>query len=180
MEMQPYHLLVGIGMALVIGILFLIWGDRPNLAEHLRQLFAERSPYDMSSAATDNDADRSTQAVHVPIPLTSTNIPTAQPVPPAAKLEKADTTAAEDGTDNWTMPPASRHLSERQLIIFLAMQKTPAGKDRFSANKIYELVGGSRAEALRIIKELREGLVELRPLSPEQQATREALGLDRP
>lgn len=79
------------------------------------------------------------------------------------------------------MPRIGRRLSDTEVVILLAAQRRIDGKQRFSANQIYALVGGDRNTVMRQIKELREGPnpAEYRPITPEQQAQREALGLAR-
>jgi hypothetical protein len=77
------------------------------------------------------------------------------------------------------MPRISRRLSDQDMIALLAVQRTSKGKLRYSANQIAQLVGGSRAEVLALIKTIREGPAEFRPLTPEQQGAREALGLNK-
>jgi hypothetical protein len=106
-------------------------------------------PRDMSSREETHAPESRPALVHVPVPSISTD-------PPPAKVVPADTDAANADTDPWAMPPASRHLSNEQIIIFLAAQKLPNGKWRFSANDIYELVKGPRADVLKMIRELRE------------------------
>ena len=109
----------------------------------------------MSHPATTHPSDSARGVVHVPVPGTGADTAAGAVVPTVHTTEKPDTNAADGGTD-WEMPRISRRLSDRDLIVLLAMQKTDAGKDRFSANDIYGLVKGPRAEVLRIVRELRQ------------------------
>jgi hypothetical protein len=179
MDMQPYHLLVGSGMALIIGVLCLVWGDRPDLAEHIRRLFADRPVRNMSSKETDDRVEGGTAVVHVPVLRTGTEAGTSQVVLDEGDADLADTTAAETGTGDWSVPRISTRLSDDNLVVMLAAQRGPQGKWRFSANKIHDLVGGSRAAVLAQVKEIQQGTppAQFRPLTDEQQTAREQLGL---
>lgn len=81
--------------------------------------------------------------------------------------------------ENWPMPPISAYLTDSEFLIMLARQKTRGGGWRLSANAIVKVVGGDRTQVLKMIREVREGPAEFRPLSPAQAATREALGLNK-
>lgn len=102
-----------------------------------------------------------TTAVHVPVPRTSTSAST--------------TPETRDITDNYEMPRVGRRLSDPDIVVLLALQKGEDGaRYRFSANQIYELVKGPRADVLSQIRAVREGppaAAEVR----EHQARLEAL-----
>jgi hypothetical protein len=86
-----------------------------------------------------------TSAVHVPVPRTDTG---ARTTPPALDITN-DTNPA---------PRIGRRLRDDEIIAMLALQKgEDGGKYRFSANQIYELVKGPRAEVLDQIRALRDG-----------------------
>ncbi len=161
-QIQPYHLLTGIGIALVLGILSLIFSDRPELGAAIRALFVARHASDMSSD-TARDGQQVRDPVHVPVPGTSTAVRTSPAVPAVAGQRTPDEHSAAcghpdavDGDTAWELPRISRHLSDDGLIVLLAVQRAPDGKHRFSANAIYTLVGGSRAAVLNRIKAIRE------------------------
>ncbi len=72
------------------------------------------------------------------------------------------------------MPRVGRRLSDDAIVAMLATQKGEDGaKYRFSANQIYDLVKGPRADVLAQIKVIRDG-----PAAPqvrEHQARLEQL-----
>lgn len=96
--------------------------------------------------------------------------------------ELADTDAVRAGSTQRTGTQAvriSRRLTDVELIALLAVQRTAAGKERFSANAIAALMGGTRAEVLVQVRASRNVAppAAFPPLSAEQQAAREQLGL---
>lgn len=125
----------------------------------------------MSSASGGAHLIGGTPVVHVPVPRTGTAAPRETLVPP-------DTTAENADTNGWEMPRISTRLSDEEMITMLATQKGAHGGHKYSANKIYDLVGGSRADVLGRVKAIREGTSTVyRPLTEAQQQTREDLGL---
>ena len=96
----------------------------------------------------------------------------------------ADTDAVRAGTGERTGSEAlriSRRMADVELIALLAVQRTPEGKERFSANAIAALIGGTRAEVLAQVRAIRNVTPppSFPPLSAEQQAAREQLGLSQ-
>ena len=94
----------------------------------------------------------------------------------------ADTDAVRAGTAERTgteAPRISRRMADVELIALLAVQRTPEGKERFSANAIAALIGGTRSEVLAQVRAIRNVAPPptFPPLSQEQQAAREQLGL---
>ena len=94
----------------------------------------------------------------------------------------ADTEAVRAGSTERTGTGAvriSRRLTDVELIALLAVQRTTAGKERFSANAIAALIGGTRSEVLAQVRAIRNVAppAAFPPLSAEQQAAREQLGL---
>ncbi len=79
--------------------------------------------------------------------------------------------------ETWEMPRISAYLDDTEFIVMLARQKLRDGHWRLSANRIVQTVGGDRTTVLRIVREVREGIPEFRPITPEQAAVREGLGL---
>lgn len=114
------------------------------------------------------------KVVHVPVAATGTGAPgTASP-----DRISPDTSGAEGGTDTWVAPRVSPYLTDREFTIFLITQRRPDGKYRLSANTVHKIVGGSREEMLRLVRELREPQPEYHPLTPEQQGLRQSLSLE--
>jgi hypothetical protein len=144
---------------LVMAAVLLGWRYRPRVffgrlaatIRHVARLFI------MSRSTEGRPRAADTDAVHVPVPSTDTS---------------ADT--EEDGrdiTDDWEMPRVGRRLSDDEIITLLATQKGVDGaRYRFSANQIYELVKGPRAEVLAQIREVREG-----PPAPQVREYQERL-----
>ena len=164
-------------ITLLTGGYYLLWKDRVQpllhrLAGLLQAQSAERAddppPAIMSRSAEAPAPASGPEAVHVLVQSTSTAEAEAGPVPADTDAENADT---------WELPRVSRALSDRDIIITLAVQRA-GGKYRFSANQIHTLAGGPRANVLALVKQVREGPTEYRPLTPEQQQARQALGLD--
>lgn len=98
--------------------------------------------------------------------------------------DSSDTEAVHAGSAERTGTAAvriSRRMTDVEVIALLAVQKTAAGKERFSANAIAALVGGTRAEVLAQVRAIRNvaSPPAFPPLSAEQQATREQLSLSQ-
>lgn len=64
--------------------------------------------------------------------------------------------APDIDAENTDMPRLSRNITDREMIVLLAMQRGTHGKHRYSANAIHTLVGGDRNTVLATIKQLRE------------------------
>lgn len=108
------------------------------------------------------------------------NDPVPVLAPPPTKLVLADTDAVRASTDDRTgtkVVRLSQRMSDEECITWLAVQKTPEGKDRFSANKIADLVGGTRADVLNQIRAIRS-LPRFSQMTPEQELLRRNLELD--
>jgi hypothetical protein len=101
---------------------------------------------------------------------------------PGTNHHLADTDAVRAGTGERTGSEAvriSRRMADVELIALLAVQRTAEGKERFSANAIAALIGGTRSEVLAQVRAIRNVAPPptFPPLSQEQQAAREQLGL---
>lgn len=121
--------------------------------------------------------------VHVLVAATSTAVPISESavggIAPVADPDLPDTGELNAGTDDWDMPRLSRHNTNRELIIYLALQVGPDGKQRFSANDICSLMKKlPRADVLATVRQVRERPAAYPPATPEQEATRARLGLD--
>lgn len=125
-----------------------------NITTMLVDTFLMSTPKEETRRAVD------TTAVHVPVPRTSTSAST--------------TPETRDITDNYEMPRVGRRLSDPDIVVLLALQKGEDGsRYRFSANQIYELVKGPRAEVLDQIRAVRAGVPA--PQVREHQARLEVL-----
>ncbi len=122
-------------------------------------VWARVAPFLMSRSRGDTSRATDTEAVHVPVLSTDTSASTTPP--------------ALDITDDSDLPRVSTRHSDQTIVIYLAAQRGEDGaKYRFSANQIYELVKGPRADVLRQIKEVREGPAEpvYRQYTADEQA----------
>jgi hypothetical protein len=119
--------------------------------------------------------------VHVPVQPDQyearTTPPLADDVIPKAKPDSPDTDAADSGTD-W-QPKLPRYPTERELVIYLTTIRDRSGKHLRSANEIAKFSKLHRNEVLKLVKEVREGPAQYPPRTPEQQASRAVLNLDR-
>jgi hypothetical protein len=100
----------------------------------------------------------------------------AQTTPAASGGMESNTPDMDAGERH--LPPVSCYLTDDEFIVFLASQKLRNGKYRMSANDIVKATHGDRNQVLKLVREVREGVPEFRPLTPEQQATRDVLALD--
>lgn len=93
-----------------------------------------------------------------------------------------DTNAANTGTTDrtGTAPKISRRMTDSDIIAVLTVQRTTdkngKDKERFSANQIADLVGGTRADVLAQVRAIRN-LPQFPELAPEQIEARRELGL---
>jgi hypothetical protein len=108
----------------------------PEVSAQIGRLIMSR-PGETHARAAD------TEAVHVPVLSTETTASAAA--------------GALDISDDFEMPRVGRRLSDGEIVTMLAAQKRADGKYRFSANEIYGLVKGPRAEVLTQIREIRDG-----------------------
>jgi hypothetical protein len=130
---------------LAMAALLLGWRYRPRLSfgrlgatiRHVARLFIMSRPHKEEPVSSD------TSAVHVPVPSTDTSGGTA----PEAR---------DISGDRWPMSVTTRD-TDQVIVTYLAAQKRPDGKYRFSANEIYTLVKGPRAEVLAQVRAIREG-----------------------
>jgi Phage integrase family len=90
----------------------------------------------MSRSQPASAPDRAAELVQVPIPATSTAQGTTAAAPSGTVGAAPDTHGPNAGTEAWEMPRISRRLSDQDMIALLAVQRTSAGKLRYSANQI--------------------------------------------
>lgn len=98
----------------------------------------------------DNTLDVTSSEAGEP-PRTST-----EPAEPG--VVRADTDAERTSRTNESVPPiepARHNYSRIELLTILAVQKDGEGKYLYSANKIADLVGGTRADSLNLISQVR-------------------------
>lgn len=97
---------------------------------------------------------------------------TSMPVP-VQEVVRPDTTAVNTGTPQRT---STTRQSDAELVAYLAMARTPDGKERFSANAIAVIMGGTRSEVLDQVRAIRK--LPMYPLrTSEQEMVRKNLEL---
>lgn len=146
---------------IVVGIIVVMLGwalveelssDNGARARHLWQRF-------VMSRSDDIDAPEE-------MPRTSMPVSVEQVIRP-------DTTAVNAGTPHRT---SSTRQSDAELVAYLAMARTPDGKERFSANAIAVIMGGTRSEVLDQVRAIRK-LPTYPPRTSEQEMVRKNLEL---
>lgn len=172
-NVQPYQILVPIGMALLLGIVILIWGDRPELAAAIRARFAERVADDMSTP----DAGAAPAAAVAPAPATTTT----QAGQRIAMRNNADNAALPD---NVALPEDARAIVRfhAQVEAVIAVVETGKIGQTEAIERIFRCSRSSKpesvyAQARDAVVARRQRAAAFRPLDPEQRALREELGL---
>lgn len=97
-----------------------------------------------------------------------------EPVRTSAEPPDTDavrTSTLEDDRTTSEAPTISHKMSDVDLIAVLTVQKDERGGYRFSANKIADFVGGTRADVLAQIRVIREPSppVQYQPLNDQRQ-----------
>lgn len=140
-RLQTLGDVVTCGLAIFAAI-FVPWAI---LRARAPQISAAITTFIMSRRQVEPIEKADTGAVHVPVPSTDTSDDTA-----------------------WEMPRTSRHNTDAERIVYLAAQLESDGKYRFSANKIADFMGGTRADVLEQVKAVRTSPT-YQPLTPEKQ-----------
>lgn len=121
----------------------------------------------LSSPADPAEADRSTPAVHEPVRQYDTD----------AAGTGEQTASIPDTDADYATADATRHNTHYRRVVWIAMQRNADGSYwKSSANAVYDAVGGTRAEVLAWVKEIRDKPVQ-RPLTDEQKQLRNDLQL---
>jgi len=162
----PFGLvLFAISFGLMLAFVLVLWAVNV-LPQKVREIMSRLLALMQSDSgglnqSVDQSANTSLEAQTTPAPDTGLN----------ADLPDMD-------AENSPMPRISAYLTDDEFLVFLARQKNRGGGWRLSANAVVKIVGGDRTQVLKVIREIREGPAEFKPLTPEQQATRHALGLE--
>lgn len=143
-NVQPEQILIPIGMVLFIGIMLLIWGERPELWAWVRSLFADRPARSVitSSPRFEEEDEAPELAGWIA----------------AANQAISDTNVVRAGSDRrTTQEPArlSTRMPDPEIITWLAALKDDKGGWRFSSNDIVRFVGGTRVEVLAQVRSIR-------------------------
>ena len=155
-----------IGFVVMLAFVLLLWGVNV-LPGKVREIMSRmQAPAKSVSAGLDQSVDQSVQ--------TGLDIQTTP-----ALASGLNTATPDMDAEQWPMPPISAYLTDNEFLVLLARQKTRSGGWRLSANAIVKVVGGDRTQVLKTVREVREGPAEYKPLSAEQAAAREALGLNK-
>lgn len=192
-NLQPHQILVPLAIALVLGILVLVWGDRPGLAAALRARFAPPDDDTYEDDVEERPVERcqpppparfavkhfappapavlwQAQVVRTDAELVRTD---AEPLEPVAVLGQQNQPepvepAKIEPPDEPALVAISAQLSQTELIAVLAVQKNLTGGYRYSANEITRFIGGTAADVKKIIADIRN------PPRPEPPAPAQA------
>jgi len=145
-QVTPEQWVYGVTVGLVVVVALLVLVFRATLPRSERQST-------MSSVWLPALGSLARELVRVLVSATGTRADTRAQVVSDKPPDLPDTDAVEDDTD---MPRLSRHNTERELIVYLALQVKPDGKHRFSANDLCKLMGGQRADVLAIVRQVRQ------------------------
>lgn len=113
---------------------------------------------------------------HIQPIIMSRVVSVVAPEPVRTSAEPPDTNAVrtstlEDDRTTFEPPIISHKMTDVELIAVLTVQKDERGGYRFSANKIADFVGGTRADVLAEIKAIRNPSSSARyhPLNDQRQ-----------
>lgn len=187
-NLQPHQVLVPLTIAIVLGLLVLIWGDRPGLAAALRGMFASADDDDTIEPEPEHRQPPPPARFEVkhfapyvaPVPAPEPVREIAAPpvreavLPHVHQVEPSEPAENEPASEP-TELTVSAHLSRPDLIALLAVQKNDDGSYRFSSNQITGFVGGTAAEVKKQIAEIREKPAPVAPPAPDASARGKSL-----
>ena len=147
-NVQPYQILTPIGIALILGLICLIWGERPDLSAAIRSLFAGRAVKHSPHLAHHDMSNSGGSAAE----RTGTQFSRTDPV-----LADTYQFVPENAEENETVDdrPTGHNYSRQEMIKLLSVQHDENGDYRYSKNKIADFVGGTRADVLAEIDRYR-------------------------
>ena len=175
-NLQPHQILVPLAIALMIGVLVLVWGDRPGLAAALRARFAPSDDDDTPEEALDGQPPRQpppparfevkhfapdalwqAQAVRADVEPVRQQAEPTEPVAVRGQQNQVEPVepAKIEPLDEPAPVAISAQLNQTELIAVLAVQKNAAGGYRYSANQITGFIGGTAADVKKIIADIR-------------------------
>ena len=170
-QVQPWQVLTVGGVVIIIGVLWLVWSDRPELAATIRRLFEHRPPRTMSSVRS---YPLRSEQVRI-VPISPTNERTNEPEP-------ADEPVLERRTDDRT-GAFVLNLEECAAVAKMIEHKTTAEKPT-KASTVWAGFGVKKGDSAkyRRASEIYDALFVLQPeprypSDPVIEARREALGL---
>ena len=144
-NLQPHQILVPLAIALVLGVLVLVWGDRPGLAAALRARFAPSDDETYEDELDQPPAERRQpppparfEVKHfAPYVAPASSVPVSLQNEGNARSNAAEPDREQPGTADGNSVPdlvaQLEQLSDEALLDILARVKTPAGEDRSSA-----------------------------------------------
>lgn len=180
-NVQPHQILVPLAIALMIGVLVLVWGDRPGLAAALRARFAPSADDDTPEEVFDEPPRQpppparfevkhfapaeqpapavlwQAGAVRAGTEPVRQQAEPAEPLPVRGQQNQLESVepAKIEPLDEPAPVAISAQLSQTELIAVLAVQKNAAGGYRYSANQITGFIGGTAADVKKIIADIR-------------------------
>lgn len=176
-NLQPHQILVPLAIALVLGVLVLVWGDRPGLAAALRARFAPSDDETYEDELDQPPAERrqpppparfevkhfapdalwQAQAVRADVEPVRQQAEPTEPVAVRGQQNQVEPVepAKIEPLDEPAPVAISAQLNQTELIAVLAVQKNAAGGYRYSANQITGFIGGTAADVKKIIADIR-------------------------
>ena len=160
-NVQPHQILVPLAIALVLGVLVLVWGDRPGLAAALRARFAPSDDDDTPEEALDGPPPPARFEVkHFASYVAATPSVPAQPQNDGNwRSDAVEQDREQPGTGNGNSVPDPvallEQLSDDELLDILARVKLPSGGERFADSRIAKFIGGrveDRVEQVRAVR----------------------------
>ena len=160
-NLQPHQILVPLAFAIFIGIMVLVWGDRPGLAEAVRGLFRSGDD-DAPEPAEDRQPPPPArfEAKHfAPYVAPVGAVPNGAQNSGEPRSDAVEQGSEQSGTGERNRVPALvaqlEQCSDEALLDILARLKTPAGEERFADSRIAKFVGGrveDRVEQVRAVR----------------------------
>lgn len=165
-NVQPHQILVPLAIALVLGVLVLVWGDRPGLAAALRARFAPSDDDDTPEEALDGQPPRQPppparfEVKHfAPYVAAAPSVPVQPQNDGNWRSDAVEQDREPLGTGNGNSVPDPvallEQLSDDELLDILARVKLPTGGERFADSRIAKFIGGrveDRVEQVRVVR----------------------------
>ena len=162
-NLQPHQVLVPLTIAIVLGLLVLIWGDRPGLAATVRGWFEPSD--DDETIEPEPERRPPTPPARFEVKHFAPYVASAASVPAQAqngeewRSDPVERGSEQSGTGNGNSVPDPvallEQLSDDALLDLLARVKLPSGGERFADSRIAKFIGGrveDRVEQVRAVR----------------------------